>query len=203
MFALLEGTVDQALERRREARRVESRAICAEKARLDQRLTVLSREAGEEGDWKAAGCTSAAQWLAQITRSDYRTAAQIADAGTALGELPALDAALRSGAMTLDQVTAATPYATPATDATLARDGIDMAPGQIARIARALAPPTQADDAALRKRRALSLKWIEGGRELLITGRLPLEQAAAFEQAMRKTTKAQRAEHKKTGQPPL
>ena len=74
-----------------------------------------------------------------------------------------------------------------------------MAPTQIARHARALSPPTVTDDAALRKRRALSLKWIEGGRELVINGRLPLEQAVAFEQAIRTAAKAQRAIDKKHG----
>ena len=54
-----------------------------------------------------------------------------------------------------------------------------MAPRALARFARTLSPPTVADDMALRKRRALSMKWIEGGRELVINGRLPLEQGAA------------------------
>jgi hypothetical protein len=72
-----------------------------------------------------------------------------------------------------------------------------MAPRELARFARTLSPPTVADDLALRKRRALSLKWIEGGRELLINGRLPLEQGAAFEAAIRSAAKAQRALDKK------
>src|SRR6195952_1460164 len=199
MFDTPQGTIDHALERRREARRVEARDLSAQKARIDQRLTVISREAGAEGDWDAAGCTSGAQWLAQITSSEYRTAATLVDAGTALATLPALDSALSSGALNLDQVTAAIPYATPETDAHLAHIGIGMAPTQIARHARALSPPTVTDDAALRKRRALSLKWIEGGRELLINGRLPLEQAVAFEQAIRSAAKAQRAIDKKHG----
>src|ERR1700710_3256589 len=199
MFDTPEGTIDHARERRREARRVEARSICAQKARLDQRLTVISREAGAEGDWDAAGCTSGAQWLAQITSSEYRTAATLVDAGAALATLPALDSALSSGALNLDQVIAAIPYATPETDAHLARIGIGMAPTQIARHARALSPPTVTDDAVIRKRRALSLKWIEGGRELVINGRLPLEQAVAFEQAIRSAAKAQRAIDKKHG----
>ena len=68
MFATLEGTVDQALERRREARRREVRAICEQQARLAQRLTEIVREADDEGDWQAAGCSSSAQWLAQVSQ---------------------------------------------------------------------------------------------------------------------------------------
>ena len=52
MFATREGTVDQARERRREARRREVRAICEQQARLAQRLTEIVREADDEGDWE-------------------------------------------------------------------------------------------------------------------------------------------------------
>src|ERR1700712_5243903 len=203
MFAALEGTIDHQLERRREARRVKARDLSAQKARIDQQLTVLSREAGEEGDWKAAGCSTGAQWLAQITHSEYRTALQIVDAGIALEALPALNQALSSGAMTLDQASAAARYATPTTDAKLARIGVGMAPRQLARVARSLSPPTLADDAELRARRALSMNWVEGGRLLTIKGCLPLEQGAAFEHAIRSTAEAQRAADKKTGAPLL
>ena len=55
MFATLEGTVDQALERRREWRRREVRAIGEQQARLAQRLTEIVREADDEGDWQSAG----------------------------------------------------------------------------------------------------------------------------------------------------
>ena len=74
MFVALEGTVDQALERRREARRRELGAIGEQEARLAQRVTEIVREADDEGDWQAAGCSSSAQWLAQISSSDHRTA---------------------------------------------------------------------------------------------------------------------------------
>ena len=86
MFATLEGTVDQALERRREARRREVRAICEQQARLAQRLTQIVREADDDGDWHAAGCSSSAQWLAQISSSDHRTAARITQTSDALRE---------------------------------------------------------------------------------------------------------------------
>ena len=61
MFDALDGTVDQALEREREACRCELRAIGAEQARLDQRVTELVRGADDRGDWEAAGCSSSAQ----------------------------------------------------------------------------------------------------------------------------------------------
>jgi len=89
MFATLEGTVDQALERRRAVRRRELRALCEQEARIKQRVTQIVREAEDDEDWRAAGCSSSAQWLAQIASSDYRTAARITSTSAALGSLPA------------------------------------------------------------------------------------------------------------------
>jgi len=142
MFATLDGTVDQVLERRREARRREVRAICEQQARLAQRLTEIVREADDDGDWQSAGCSSSAQWLAQVCSSDHRTAERITRTSSALRSLPALDQALSTGALTLDQVAAATQFATPGTDAELARVAVGKAPSQIALAARTIVPPT-------------------------------------------------------------
>ena len=164
-------------ERRHEADRVEVRALSEQKARLDQRLTVISREAGAEGDWKAAGCSSSAQWLAQITSSEYHTAA-----GTRRRRHCARAAAgARCGAQQRRADARSGHRRHPVRDTRNRRPSWHASVSawrrrELARFARTLAPPTVVDDAALRKRRALSLKWIEGGRELVISGRLPLEQ---------------------------
>ena len=199
MFASVEGTVDQALERRREARRCEVRAICEQQARLAQRLTEIVRAADDDGDWQAAGCSSSAQWLAQISRSDHRTAVRLTRTSDALRCLPALDQALGSGLLTLDQVSAAAEVATPESDAELARVAVGKAPSAIARVARALVPPKLEDDQSLYERRSLSMTWTRGGRELAISGRLPLEQGAAFEQAIWDVAKSRRAADKQAG----
>jgi hypothetical protein len=199
MFATVDGTVDQALERRREARRCEVRSICEQQARLQQRLTEIVRKADDDGDWQAAGCSSSAQWLAQVSSSDYRTAARITRTSSALRSLPALDHALSTGTLTLDQVAAAAEYATPASDAQLARLAVGKPPSKIALVARTIAPPNVADDQELYERRALSMTWTRGRRELAISGRLPLEQGAAFEQAIWSIAKAQRAFDKQAG----
>jgi hypothetical protein len=199
MFAPLDGTVDQALERRRVARRCEARALCAQRARLDQRLTEIARAAEDEGDWHAAGCSSSAQWLAQVCSSDYRSAARLARTSSALRLLPALDHALSTGELTLDQVVAAAEVATPGTDAELARVAVGKPPSEIALVARTMVPPVVADDQALYARRALRMAWKGGGRELVFSGSLPLEQGAIFEQAIRSIAKAQRAVDKHAG----
>ena len=142
---------------------------------------------------------SSAQWLAQVSSSDHRTAARITRTSQALRELPELDQAMSTGALTLDQVAAAAEFATPASDAELARAAVGKAPSAIALAARRLAPPKVADDHELYERRALSMTWTRGRRELAFSGRLPLEHGAVFEQAIWNIAKAQRAEDKKTG----
>ena len=151
------------------------------------------------GDWQAAGCSSSAQWLAQISSSDHRTAERITHTSAALRELPALDHALSTGALNLDQVAAAAEFATPESDAEFARVALGKAPSAISLAARTLAPPTLVDDQALYERRALSMTWTRGRRELVLSGRLPLEQGAAFEQAIWNIAKPQRALDKQAG----
>ena len=199
MFATLDGTVDQERERRREARRCELRSLCEQEARIKARVTEIVREADDDEDWKAAGCSSSAQWLAQIASSDYRSAKRITSTSEALRSLPALDQALGAGVLTLDQVAAAAEFATPASDAELARVAVGKPPSEIAVAARTLAPPKLEDDQTLYQRRSLSMTWTRGRRELAISGRLPLEQGAAFEQAIWNIAKTQRAADKQAG----
>ena len=162
----------------------------------------IVREADDDADWRAAGCSSSAQWLAQLSSSDHRTAVQITKTSVALRSLPALDHALSTGVLTLDQVAAAAEFATPDTDAELARVAVGKPPSAIGLVARTLAPPVVADDQALYARRALSMTWTRGRRELCLSGRLPLEQGAVFEQAIWDIAKAQRAADKQAGSVP-
>jgi hypothetical protein len=199
MFATVDGTIDQVRERRREARRRELRSLCEQEARIKQRVTEIVREADDDGDWQAAGCSSSAQWLAQLSSSDHRSAALITRTSSALRSLPALDHALSTGALTLDQVAAAAEHATPETDAQLARIAVGKPPCDIALAARTLLPPTVTDDEELYQRRALSMTWTRGRSELAFSGRLPLEQGAAFEQAIWNLAKSQRALDKQAG----
>jgi hypothetical protein len=98
MFAETYEVVDSLRERRREARRCELRLLCVEEARIKARVTRLVREADDDGDWQAAGCSSSAQWLAQLSSCDYRSAVRITQTSSALRSLPALDHALSTEA---------------------------------------------------------------------------------------------------------
>jgi hypothetical protein len=199
MFATVDGAVDQAGEIGRASRRRAVRSLCALRARTEQQLTQVVRQADDHGDWQAAGCSSSAQWFAQVSQSDHRSAARITETSSALRSLPALDDAMRSGVLNLDQVAAVVEVATPETDAQLARVTVGKAPSVIALVARTIVPPTVADDAAIYQRRALSMSWTRGRRELCISGRLPLEQGLVFEQAIWSLAKRQRAVDKHAG----
>ena len=168
-------------------------------ARLDQELTEIVREADDEDDWRSAGCSSSAQWVAQLCRSDHRTAERITSTGEALRALPAIDRAMSTGELTLDQAAAAAKHATPETDAEIARIAVGKAPSEIALAVRTLVPPKVADDQELYARRSLSMTWTRNRRELVFGGRLPLEQGAAFEQAIWNIAKQQRALDKQAG----
>ncbi len=183
----------EALAREYEELVGELRAMTVEGARRERRKTELVRAAGDREYWKLEGCSSLAQWLARITSTDFAGARRVTTTSEALRSLPALDEALATGVLTLDQVAAAAPFATPESDAEIARLAVGQAPSQIGRAARKLAPPRVEDDAALYEKRALHTSWVNGDRELLIHGRLPLEQGRAFEQAIWDTTTSRRA----------
>ncbi len=106
MFDVLEGTLDHALDARRGARRRRLREIREQTAQLAQEVTQIVRDAEDEDDWRAAGCTSSAQWLAQIYDADYRAAERITRTSDALRALPALDEAMSNGELSLDQALA-------------------------------------------------------------------------------------------------
>jgi hypothetical protein len=203
MFGTLEGTVDQAREQRRAARRRELEAMRADEARKEQRKAQIVREAEDDGDWRDAGCASSVQWFMQLYACDYRSALRIVRASEALRSLPALEHALGAGELTLDQAIAVAEVATPESDAELARVALGKAPSEIARTVRIIVPPLVADDQALYQQRALRMTWTRGGRELRFSGSLPLEQGAAFEQAIWNIAKPHRAADKKSGSPVL
>ena len=173
----------------------------ADEARKEQRKAQIVREAEDDDDWRDAGFASNVQWFMQLYACDYRTAQRIVRASEALGSLPAIDHALGSGELTLDQAIAVAEVATPETDAELARVAVGKPPSEISRIVRTIIPPVVADDQELYARRGLRVTWTGGRRELKFSGSLPLEQGAAFEQAIWNIAKPKRAADKKAGTP--
>ncbi len=127
------------------------RCVPTRRARSSARRLV--REAEDDDDWRDAGCRSNVEWFMQLYACDYRSAQRIVRASEALRELPALDHALGSGELTLDQAVAVAEVATPETDAELARVAVGKAPGEISRTrahdrAAALSPMTRRSTAS-------------------------------------------------------
>ena len=199
MFDALDEGLCQAGEIARRARWRMLVSNCEQIARLQQQNTQIVRLADDEGDWQVAGCASSAEWYARASHSDYRVAARVAKTADALRALPALDEAMATGVLSLDQVAAAVEFATPETDAELARVSVGKAPSAIGLVARTLAPPVVENDQTLYARRSLTMTWTRGRRELAISGRLPLEQGLVFEQAIWDIAKAERAADKQAG----
>ncbi len=160
----------------------------------------LAPRPDDRGYWKAAGCSSRAQWLAQITSSDYRTA-------RGSRRRPRRCARCRRSTR---------PSATGDADARsgrgrgAVRDARDRCRDRArrgrqgaqrrsrSRRARSCRPKV-ADDQELYARRALRTTWTDGGRELVFSGQLPLEHGAAFEQAICELARTQRADDKQSG----
>ena len=79
------GRVDQALERApRGVSGVRSGSLCRAGCADQAAGTQLVRAADDRCDWRAAGCSSSAQWLAQVSSSDHRTAVRITRTSDAL-----------------------------------------------------------------------------------------------------------------------
>ena len=199
MFVETIESASGVLERVRAACFARLGELAVQEARIQAERMELQRAADLRGDWRAAGHSSSAQWMADASGSGYGTAARITRTNAALAGLPCLDEAFSAGTLTLDQVAAAAQFATPETDAELARIAVGQPPSEITRAARTLSPPKVADDAELYRRRALSMTWTKGNRELAISGRLPLEQGVAFKQAIWEIAKQQRAADKQDG----
>ena len=143
--------------------------LCERGAPPATRPTKLVREADDHGDWKAAGCSSSAQWLAQLSSSDYRTAA--AHHANQRRAPPPARARPRPRAPALSRSTRSQPQrplrpprATPRSRASRSVKRPARSRSPRARSSR----PRSTDDQELYQRRALSMTWTNGGRELVL-----------------------------------
>ena len=153
-------------ERGREGRRVSWVAVCGAGADCP-RVTQLVREADDDGDWQAAGCSSSAPWLAHLLSSDHRTAVRISRPATRCVSCPRSTRA-RPGALTLDQVAAAAEFATPASDAELARVAVGRRRADRPVAVGSCRPPSRTTTRSMRGGRC---GWRgRRGRELAFSG---------------------------------
>ena len=133
------------------------------------------------------GVRDAAGWLVMRLGISYPKAKRWADTALALDELPHIAESFSSGELCLDKTVLAAQFATPETDAEVAKEARNMKLHALeveARLARSVAPE---DEKQARKDRGLSWRWRDNGAALSISGRLTAEQGASFTAAIERT----------------
>jgi hypothetical protein len=100
------------------------------------RLLECVRQFDAECGWAAQGAVSCAHWLAWRIGLDPATAREKVRVARALGNLPAIDAALKSGKLSYAKVRALTRVATPETEAKLLDAAMYSTGAQLERLCR-------------------------------------------------------------------
>jgi len=100
------------------------------------RLLTLIRRFDEGSGWATHGALSCAHWLNWRIGLDLGAARERVRVARALGALPALDAALRRGAISYSKTRAITRVATPANEATLLEMAQHATASQLERVCR-------------------------------------------------------------------
>ncbi|CAN5583231.1 hypothetical protein BH24ACT4_BH24ACT4_03930 [soil metagenome] len=157
-----------------------SGAISALQAELG-RLVVAVDDAG---DHLADGATDVAAWLVMTTGMNRRHGRETVRVAEALESLPELRALFASGAVSLDQIRPITRFATPETDAELARQLPGWSAGQAENLARRLTPKPDDEPTTARNRRELHWRPDHEAGGFRYRGFLPSDQAAAVNAAL-------------------
>jgi len=100
------------------------------------RLLECVRQFDAECGWAAQGAVSCAHWLSWRIGLDPTTAREKVRVARALGQLPAIDAALKSGQLSYAKVRALTRVATPETEAKLLEVALYATGAQLERLCR-------------------------------------------------------------------
>ncbi len=110
-----------------------------------------------------------------------RRVRETVECARALASLPRVAAAAHAGALSGDQLAAVTRLADAATDAEWAVRAPNVAPADLARLARAARPPSAEEGQARREARSLQMWWQRDRGMLAIRGELPDLDGARFE----------------------
>ena len=147
--------------------------------------TLLARRVAETGVWREDGSRTAAVWLSAQTGTTIGAAQQVIDTARALDELPATEAAMRSGELSVTQAAEITAAAKDAPEAE--GELLDAARSTSVKglrdTAREVRAGTQADDAAWARRqhaRRFGRVWTDPEGSVRIEGSLPPETGARF-----------------------
>jgi hypothetical protein len=149
-------------------------------------LLVLIRDFDERGGWNS-GFVSCAHWLNWRTGLDLGAAREKVRVARALGDLPLLCAAMRSGEISYSKVRALTRKATPENEADLLVFAQSAPASYVERLIRGwhrVDRAAAADEAELRhESRALHLAYDEDGM-VIVRGRLEAEAGEVLRKAL-------------------
>ena len=132
------------------------------------------------------GARDMVEWLAMRLALERPTARRFVETALRASELPELSAAFARGELSLDQLAAASRFASPELDATIASLSVGLTPAQIDALGEELFPPSCAEADAEIRRRAAWLRWTDRRRVLRISARLPAESGLIVEEAIRR-----------------
>ncbi|MBA3653046.1 MAG: HNH endonuclease [Actinobacteria bacterium] len=116
--------------------------------------TVVAARATDAGEWARAGHRSPEDWLASASGTTYGQAAATLEASLKLGQLPALDAAVRSGELSAPTLAQIAPAATAENEERLVHAARTQGPKQLkSTVAKEKAARRSAEAEAARHRR--------------------------------------------------
>ncbi len=152
------------------------------------RFLALLGEFVERQAWEEEGCVSAVQWLSWRCGLGSVAAREPIRVAGALRSLPAVAAALASGAITWSKGRAVTRIATPATEAMWLEVALDGTAVHVEQIVRNQRRITAADAEHQEETRSLSWRQAEDDGALVITLRVPPTEGAAVVAAVTERT---------------
>jgi hypothetical protein len=127
------------------------------------RLLECVRQFDADCGWAAQGAVSCAHWLSWRIGLDPATAREKVRVARALGNLPAIDAALKSGKLSYAKVRALTRVATPETEAKLLDAAMYATGAQLERLCRGYRTAMTADSVLPPPDRGVRRRELPGG----------------------------------------
>jgi hypothetical protein len=134
--------------------------------------------------WRRDGATSMTSWLAGRYGLAWGTAREWVRVAHALGDLPRISEAYRSGRLSWDQLRPLTRFATAETDQGWAERAPGLRPAWLWREARRHERVRAREAEEARRTRYLSLDWDHERSVLWLEGMLPAEEGTALQAAL-------------------
>ena len=167
--------------------------LCAHLGAAEYRLLVAIGEFDTLGGWVGLGIASCAHWLSWKCGVSLPAAHEKVRVARALRALPAISAAMATGAISYSKVRALTRVATPQNEESLVRLARQGTASHIEEIVRRYRKVSRVEEAAAaakaHRSREVRYRWDDDGT-LILNARLPAEQGALVLKALAAATEA-------------